>query len=223
MDFNEALIYSIVIGGIIGVIWGLRRLVLLERKLLNIEQHVEKIVESIEKEEQQKKLEQLKNYLSTQEELENKSYNQRLEQLRLFEENGTLTAQEAATLREDLQKKHQGNLLDIAAKGQGAMLQANVDFIKSTNNALDRGGAQGLGVMTNALGKLTSLTASENKKMFEINKAAGIANAIVSTAQGVAGALRYLPFPANIAAAGIVGAAGAAQVAAISSTTWSML
>ena len=53
-----------------------------------------------------------------------------------------------------------------------------------------------------------------NKKFFELQKAAGIANAIVSTAQGVAKALEY-PFPANLAFAALVAAAGAVQIATI--------
>jgi len=51
MDFEQALIFCIIIGAVIGISWGLRRLVLLEKKLLSIETHVERIVEAIEKDE----------------------------------------------------------------------------------------------------------------------------------------------------------------------------
>lgn len=55
------------------------------------------------------------------------------------------------------------------------------------------------------------------KKRFELNKAAAISNAIINTASAVVAALDDFPAPANFIAAGIVGAAGAAQIAAIAS------
>ncbi|MFT0140788.1 phage tail tape measure protein, partial [Alcanivoracaceae bacterium MT1] len=62
------------------------------------------------------------------------------------------------------------------------------------------------------LGMLSGLMSSENRKMFEIGKAAALANAIVSTYAGAANALDDLPFPANIAAAAAVTVAGMARV-----------
>lgn len=53
------------------------------------------------------------------------------------------------------------------------------------------------------------------RKRFQLNKAAAISNAIISTASAVVSALDDLPVPANFIAAGVVGAAGAAQIAAI--------
>ena len=55
------------------------------------------------------------------------------------------------------------------------------------------------------------------RKRFQLNKAAAISNAIVGTASAVVAALDDFPVPANFIAAGIVGAAGAAQIAAIAS------
>jgi hypothetical protein len=74
--------------------------------------------------------------------------------------------------------------------------------------------AKGLGMdLLNNLGKV-------NEKAFRIAKAAAIANAIVSTAQGVANALKTLPIPLNFLAAAAVAAQGYAQVAAIRSTSY---
>lgn len=73
------------------------------------------------------------------------------------------------------------------------------------------------------LGALTDLTAgvaNSSKTMFNINKAAALANAVVNTAQGVTSALADVPYPANLAAAAMVAAAGAAEIAAISSTSF---
>lgn len=74
--------------------------------------------------------------------------------------------------------------------------------------------------LTGGLANMTSAMASHSKKMFEINKVAGIANAIVSTARGVAKALE-LPFPLNLAAAATTAAAGFAQIQAIRSQSFS--
>lgn len=67
------------------------------------------------------------------------------------------------------------------------------------------------------LGLLAGMT-SYNKTFFQIAKVAAIANAVISTHQGAAQALKDLPFPANIAAAAAVVAAGVAQIAAIQQT-----
>lgn len=53
------------------------------------------------------------------------------------------------------------------------------------------------------------------EKRFKLNKAASMSNAIISTASAVVSALDDLPVPANFVAAGVVAAAGAAQIAAI--------
>ncbi|MDD6152797.1 MAG: hypothetical protein PUC11_02485 [Elusimicrobia bacterium] len=62
---------------------------------------------------------------------------------------------------------------------------------------------------------LISLSSSSNKKLAAIGKAAGIAQATISTYQGAANALAQVPYPLNFAAAASVVAAGLMQVANI--------
>ena len=72
-------------------------------------------------------------------------------------------------------------------------------------------------------GELVNMTrgvTEQSKKLFAINKAAGIANAIVNTAQGVTKALAAYPPPVSFAMAGVQLAAGLAQVSAIKSTSF---
>jgi hypothetical protein len=71
-----------------------------------------------------------------------------------------------------------------------------------------------------ALVNMTAGTARENKRMFEINKAAGIANAIISTYEGVTKALGAYPPPLSFVMAGLQAAAGWAQVSSIKSQTF---
>lgn len=62
---------------------------------------------------------------------------------------------------------------------------------------------------------LISLSSSSNKKLAAIGKAAGIAQATISTYQGAANALAQVPYPLNFAAMASVIAAGLMQVANI--------
>lgn len=67
------------------------------------------------------------------------------------------------------------------------------------------------------LGTLLQGVAGHNKTLFKINKIAAIANAIVSTSEGVAKSLAAYPYPINIGMAAASFAAGIAQVNAIRS------
>lgn len=67
--------------------------------------------------------------------------------------------------------------------------------------------------------QLTAGIAQHNKAAFLINKTAAIANAIISTQQGAAEALKW-GFPLGPIYAGIIAAAGVARVAAIASTSY---
>lgn len=62
---------------------------------------------------------------------------------------------------------------------------------------------------------LISLSSSSNKKLAAIGKAAGIAQATISTYQGAANALAQVPYPLNFAAMASVVAAGLMQVSNI--------
>jgi len=69
----------------------------------------------------------------------------------------------------------------------------------------------------NLLGSLANSAAAFGKKGFAIYKVIASAEAVVSTAAGVARALKDYAFPYNIIVGGIVAAAGAAQIAKINS------
>lgn len=72
-------------------------------------------------------------------------------------------------------------------------------------------------VLQGALGSISSLMSSKNKELFEIGKAASIANSIISTIEGATKALSYGPF-LGPPLAGLVMTAGLANVAMIAST-----
>lgn len=72
-----------------------------------------------------------------------------------------------------------------------------------------------------SLGMLLQQTGAHNKKFAKIQQAIALAQAIWSTARGVANALGSVPFPGNLAAAALVAAQGMMQIAAIKKAKYS--
>jgi hypothetical protein len=79
---------------------------------------------------------------------------------------------------------------------------------------------QRLSYTSNILGNLSTLQNTSSRKMFEVGKIAAYANAVVSTAAGIARQFADLPIYAAIPAAIAVAAAGAVQIASIASTSF---
>ena len=74
--------------------------------------------------------------------------------------------------------------------------------------------------VSGSLVKMTQGVTENSKKLFNLNKAAGIANAIINTAQGVTNALAAYPPPLSFGMAAAQLAAGIAQVNAIKNTSF---
>lgn len=78
-----------------------------------------------------------------------------------------------------------------------------------------------LSAMSQLFGNLATLMQTENRKLFEIGKAAAIAQAIVNTATAITNALAVQPFPLGFALAATAGVAGAVQIATIQNQKFS--
>ena len=131
-------------------------------------------------------------------------------------QEGLITQQERYTMLEDIESQHQKRMTDIDSQGM------------SSQEKLWRSGMQGkLQVTSGVLGSLSQLMISENRKMFNIGKAAAISQTIIETyvgAQKAFSALAGIPIigpalGAAAAAAAILG--GMARVSAIRSQTMS--
>lgn len=70
------------------------------------------------------------------------------------------------------------------------------------------------------LANITAGVAQHNKALFEINKVAGIANAIINAYEGISLTMSKYPYPLNIAMAAMHGVAAFAQVQAIRSQSF---
>ena len=75
-------------------------------------------------------------------------------------------------------------------------------------------------LVTSGLQKNLAIAGQKSKKMFALSKAAGIADALISTYQGAAKSMGAYPFPINVAMAASSVAAGMAQVSAIRSQSF---
>jgi hypothetical protein len=110
---------------------------------------------------------------------------------------------------EEMAQQHQDSLTGIYQQG----LQEREKFAKQSAWAQTR-------TVLQALVNATGEAAKHSKTMFRIHKLASIGNAIISTAEGVTRALGSFPPPINFVMAGLVGAAGALQIAAIKNTQY---
>jgi hypothetical protein len=118
-----------------------------------------------------------------------------------------ITREEFIVLEEETERQHMKRMEEIRKAGL-------------TN--IERFTAMSMGAQTaTVFGDLEAMTAGvaqNNRALFNINKVAGIANAIVSTHEGAAKALSFYPPPLSFAMAAVQVAAGLARVAAIRAT-----
>lgn len=119
------------------------------------------------------------------------------------EQQGLISAEEAARQRLLLQLQYNAQMGDATAQGQ--LEKEKIDSMSA---------AQQTSFYFGTLQQMTAGAAQHNRTMFEINKAAAIANAVISTAQGAASALQW-GFPMGPIFAAVMIAAGAIQIATI--------
>lgn len=119
------------------------------------------------------------------------------DQIREMEEQA---AQERQDILDREEKEEQRRMERMARRRQQA-------YFSIANNAAD------------AFGYIAEASASSDEEQFRSRKAAGIASAVVNTAEGVTRALSSAAPPLNFANAAAVAASGAAQIAAISRQT----
>ncbi len=126
------------------------------------------------------------------------------------EEDPVIAAEKARqSMLEEMAKTHQGSLTGIWYAG----LQQREKFVKQSSWAQVKDVFSSLETMTRGV-------AQHSKTMFKINQVAGIANAIINTAQGATKALAAYPPPLGPIMAGLVVAAGASQIMAIKNTSF---
>lgn len=106
-------------------------------------------------------------------------------------------------------------MIEEFSRKHGIIVGDTAKTVDTVAGQYDRMARDSVSVTRRMAGEMGNLM----QAMFGQNKAFAIAQAIISTYQGVAQALRDVPFPANLAAAAAVAAKGFAQVAGIRSTS----
>lgn len=157
----------------------------------------------------QSSLERLEFDLLTEEEKLWDSYGRKMDMVLTAHENELITEEKRTSLLSKLETKFQTDMTALLIK---EMSKRQAFAAKSTTEQTK----QVLGEMIN----MTAGVAQHNKAMFEINKAAGIASAIINTWQGASRTMAEYPYPLNVALASLSVAAGMAQVSAIAGTTF---
>lgn len=150
------------------------------------------------------RLDILRDSLKTEAELEQDWYDERLETLKDNLELRLVTKEEFDLLEQDLESAHQERLNAITLAGLSERERFEAASLKNR-----------VSMVSSELARMTAGVSSHNKQLFEINKAAGIANAVIATYEGVTKALAAYPPPLSFAMAGAQAAAGFAQVNAI--------
>lgn len=194
-----------------------------QKRLEDLAKELDAKARQDEMEELRKKTEQrlqlIRDSLSSEYDMEVANYERKREWLATVNAEFFESEVERKLLLEELEAQHQSRLFDIQMQGQSSLLSQHLSFLKQMEAAEKASGARQLGIYTNAFAQITAAGAQHSKALFEINKVAGISNAVISTYQGAAKALE-LGWPMGPIAAAAITASGMAQVAAISSTQY---
>lgn len=158
-------------------------------------------------EERRQVLDEYRNLAMSQEEIENESYKRRLEQLKSYTDEELAAVGGRQAIEQQMEGDHMARLRQIRARG----LNSIADFNKATWE-------EQTAAVVGELSNMTSGVAQHNRKLFELNKLAATANAIISTAAGVAKAIEVYPPPLSFVMAAAQAAVGAVQIATIQST-----
>ena len=113
-----------------------------------------------------------------------------------------------------LEEEQRRNSERIAAYGKQAAKQITAQQ-KLATELQKAGGLARFKLISSELSGALSLGASYSKRLFKLNKAANLANAVISTGQAVANALAVQPFPLGLAMAALAAVKGAAIIGSI--------
>lgn len=149
---------------------------------------------------QAQELDALRNSYATKNEIVYRAYLAREAIIQRAEARGSVLEDEAAQLRNDNEKQLSNERITIAKEEADKKKELDDQRLQATGQLF---------------GNLATLMQTKNRKLFEIGKAAAIAQAIVNTATAITNALAVQPYPLGLALAASAGVAGAVQIATI--------
>ena len=162
------------------------------------------------------RIKQLRHSLDTEREAENRSYQNSLRDLQDFYGSRMAFDKNYLDTRERLEKRHQERIRALQREEFDKQFTAfqNYQFKDMDLSKLTQ--EQKVKFVTQSGREVLRQMADHNRTAFKLNKAFAIGEAIINTAHGITKALTLGPILGPIMA-GIIGAMGAVQIAAISS------
>lgn len=157
----------------------------------------------------QRRLAAVAEFIASERDLEVVRHEERLQTLQESLDQELITLEEYHIAAQMLEEGHAERMRQIREKNM-------TDLERFTNASFGRQ----VKTVTGHLADMTAGVARENKAMFEANKVAGIANAIVNAYEGISLTMSKYPYPLNIGMAAAHAAAAFAQVQAIRSQSF---
>nr|WP_297388273.1 hypothetical protein [uncultured Roseateles sp.] len=136
-------------------------------------------------------------------------YATELELLKMARENELLTEQEWYTLKEQLYAQHAERMVGIRGNQANAITRLAMSQASKENK-----------ILVGGLAQLFTAFGTHSKKMFRLQQAAGIAEALINAYKGISLTLATYPYPINIGMAAGHAAAAFAQINAIRSQSF---
>ena len=182
----------------------------LRRETADEEDEIAQEAAGRERERRRENLESVRAFLQTEFEAEKEAHAERMDWLEDAREDEMLSEAEFREKKQALEEAHQKEMTRIERRG----LSDRERFERAS--MMTR-----VGIVSNALEQMTASVARENKTMFRLNQAAGIANAVINTYEGMTQALRAYPPPVSFAMAAAQFASGMSAVQQIRSQSLS--
>lgn len=157
----------------------------------------------------QRRLAAVAEFMASERDLEVVRHEERLQTLQESLEQELITLEEYHIAAQMLEEGHAERMRQIRERNM-------TDLERFTSASFGRQ----VKTVTGHLADMTAGVARENRAMFEANKVAGIANAIVNAYEGISLTMSKYPYPLNIGMAAAHAAAAFAQVQAIRSQTF---
>lgn len=180
---------------------------------------IDPAVREREQQEMQERLDRIAEQFMSERELELAHHTERLAFLQTAKQSQLDLEGNFDKLIEDEKKRHGATLRDLNFSNMQGIASDQAGFLMQMAKAAEQSGAQQVSSLSGAFEQISAAGSRESKKMFELNKVAGIANATISTWVGATKALELGPIAGPIAAAAII-ANGLAKVNAIKSQSF---
>lgn len=155
------------------------------------------------------RIERIRQGLLTEREVELEAYAEKVAALNEARELEILTEEEHRARLEAVEEAHWQRMAKIREAGLSDLQRFTESSFRSQ-----------VQTVSGHLADMTAGVARENKAMFNLNKAAGISNAIVSAYEGISLTMSKYPYPLNVGMAAAHAAAAFAQVNAIRSQSF---